>query len=246
MVGRSNRFRISGYKKPKFMLPILDGYVFDYSVKSFKSYFHTEEFLFILLNDENEIDFVKNRISYLGIKKWSIVTLDYITNGQAETVFKGVIKNKVDENTSLTIFNIDTFKSDYIFPNFIFSQDVDGYLETFIGCGNNWSYVEPNLLSRYSEVIRTEEKKQISNLACSGLYYFKNISLFNQAYKLEERKFFAKEIKEIYIAPIYNYLINKGLDIRFTITPKEDLLFCGIPKEYEEIKKLIQIEKRFF
>ena len=38
---------------------------------------------------------------------------------------------------------------------------------------------------------------------------------------------------ELYVAPLYNHLIAAGQDIRFTEIAPDEVIFCGIPAEYE-------------
>ena len=38
--------------------------------------------------------------------------------------------------------------------------------------------------------------------------------------------------KEHFIAPIYNQLIARNLDIRFTTIDRKEVIFCGVPSEY--------------
>lgn len=246
MAGRSQRFKDAGFKIPKFMLPLGDSFIFDYAVSSFRDYFLNEHFLFILNNNPIEIEFTKQRITALNIKSWSITEVSSATNGQADTVNIGLQQTNQNQNEELIIFNIDTFKNHYQMPSFIKSQNVDGFLETFMGTGNGWSYVEPNLMAETSTVLRTAEKDPISNLACTGLYYFRNRDLFVESFKIEEEKFLNSQLTEIYIAPMYNSLILKGLDIRYSIVSKENLIFCGIPSEYSDVQQKLKVNKRLF
>jgi hypothetical protein len=45
---------------------------------------------------------------------------------------------------------------------------------------------------------------------------------------------------EYYVAPLYNELIDKGMDVRYKLTDIEKMKFFGTPKEY---KKLIKNDK---
>jgi hypothetical protein len=39
----------------------------------------------------------------------------------------------------------------------------------------------------------------------------------------------------LYIAPIYNHLIGAGARIGFGLIPARDVMFCGVPAEYEAL-----------
>lgn len=237
MAGLSSRFFNAGFNKPKYMLEAHGKTLFEYSVESFKAYFDTDTFLFIVRSAYGTPEFVKQKSIELGIKTFSIVTLDHDTRGQAETVYLGlhdVIENEqVDKEQEVTIFNIDTFRPNFIKPNI--PSTSDGYLEVFKGSGDNWSFALPENESS-TKVIKTAEKKQISDLCSTGLYQFKNCSIYFKAFE----EYLSLPIKdwekgELYIAPIYNILINNGHDIHYHLINESDVIFCGTPDEYNDL-----------
>lgn len=46
-----------------------------------------------------------------------------------------------------------------------------------------------------------------------------------------------KRQKERYVAPLYNFLINSGKEIRVDIVDRKDVVFCGVPEEYIDFLK---------
>jgi NDP-sugar pyrophosphorylase family protein len=235
MAGLSSRFFKAGYDRPKYMLYAHGKSLFDYSVESFKAYFLTHSFLFIVRDVFETQDFVKERARLLGIKNFHVVSLNDNTRGQAETVALGIKtwkeKTGNDLDESLTIFNIDTFRKNFTFPDL--SALGDGYLEVFKGDGENWSFAKP-MSSDSSRVIETSEKRAISDLCSTGLYYFSSIKSYLEAFdaylKLPKEKW---EKGELYIAPLYNFLIDKGFKIHYHCIQRSDVIFCGIPEEYQ-------------
>ena len=230
MAGMSSRFFKEGYTKPKYMLELNGKTLFDLSLDSFKHYFLNELFVFVVRDIFNTREFIKERVKILGIKKFDIVVLNSETRGQAETVMLG-LKDYKNSDEPLTIFNIDTFRPNFKFPKML----SDGYLEVFEGEGDNWSYVRP--VSADSNIIDlTTEKNPISNLCCTGLYYFSTVSSYSSSYEhylsLPETMW---EKGELYVAPLYNFLISKGLTIRYNLIDKDEVIFCGTPKEYQEL-----------
>ncbi|GIU14949.1 MULTISPECIES: glycosyltransferase family 2 protein [unclassified Shewanella] len=228
MAGLSSRFFKAGYKEPKYMLPAHGIPLFDHAVLSFKAYFDTTDFLFIVRSDYDTPKFVESRCQALGIKSYRIVTLDAETRGQAETVYLGI--QDCEDQQPITIFNIDTFRPDFIFPEVI--HECDGYLEVFKGEGNNWSYAKPKSTS-CNRVVETAEKNPISDLCSSGLYHFNHAGDFKRIFKLEASRPASEwQKQELYIAPLYNYLINEGKDIRYHLIDRDEVIFCGVPQEY--------------
>lgn len=229
MAGLSSRFTKVGYKKPKYMLPLMGESVFSHSVKSFSNYFESSFFLFIVRDVQNTISFVEREVKNIGIKHYEVVCLEEETLGQAETVELGLHKKNHSEGGGLTIFNIDSFRSNFLFPSENWFHETDGYLEVFKGEGDNWSYVDPFLGDDTPRVKRTTEKEPISELCSNGLYYFSSIEHYMYALSKERKNL---SCKELYIAPLYNHLIEKGKKIHYNLISYRDTVFCGTPKEY--------------
>jgi hypothetical protein len=231
MVGLSSRFFKSGYTKPKYMLELGEKTVFEHSVGSFEYYFCSHKFLFIVRADYDTPEFVEKKATELGIKDFSIVTLTHETKGQAETVALGL--KDIKYKGPITIFNIDTFRLNFRFPEKVF----DGYLEVFKGSGANWSYVktvEENSLL----VSETAEKVEISDLCCTGLYHFTNSDFFLKYYEQQKNTDESLwQAGELYVAPMYNSLIQEGCKITYDLIHRKDVVFCGVPDEYESLKR---------
>lgn len=237
MAGLSSRFKNAGYTKPKYMLEAHGKTLFNHSVSSFQKYFNSEKFLFIALNVDNTYEFIRTECLNLGIKDFNIVILEEPTKGQAQTVYQGLLAAETSIDEALLIFNIDTFRPGFTYPDVFDIKNTDGYLETFIGEGKNWSNILPKNESDYS-VALTAEKKEISKYCCTGLYFWRYAKDFVRVFD-EYQQISLKELDagEYYIAPMYNQLINEGADIRYSIIAPEEVIFCGVPAEYESFMK---------
>ena len=228
MAGLSSRFFKAGYNKPKYMLDAHGQSLFDHAILSFKEYFKKIPFLFIVRDIHETPRFVQERCESLGILDFKIVILDKETRGQAETVALGLKES--DWQGPLTIFNIDTFRPGFKFPK---QTEADGYLEVFKGEGDNWSFAKPAAVGS-DIVIETAEKRAISNLCSTGLYHFGSKSLFTEAYShMINQPQTEWDKGELYVAPLYNYLINNGAVIRYNEIDKSEVIFCGVPSEYD-------------
>ncbi len=232
MAGLSRRFTEAGYLLPKYMLQARGYSLFTHSVLSFFKYFSEIPFLFIARDVHETVNFIHSEVKNMGIKNYQVVNLTHPTAGQAETVSLGLTKARVSDLEPITIFNIDTFRPHFEFPTELNLPEIAGYLEVFKGQGDNWSYIKADAM-RQNRVIETAEKIQLSDLCCTGLYHFGSASLFYEAYRgfLENQKV-QPIYKEHFIAPIYNQLIARNLDIRFTTIDREQVIFCGVPSEY--------------
>lgn len=229
MAGKSSRFFNAGYKIPKYKLPIFNNSdVFTQAVRSFENYFKTDLFVFLHRNDDDSAEFILNKCKSLGIDKFTLFKIKTDTRGQADTIaiFLKTL-NKSLLNEPLYIFNIDSFRKNFLKPELSFFSNMSGYLELFRGLGNHWSFAKTNGVN----VQETAEKVRISDYCSNGLYFFKTAEIFiNTFSKLEKM-----HDGELYIAPMYNYLIADGKKIKFKIIGINQTIFCGTPVEYEQL-----------
>lgn len=226
MAGRSQRFYDAGYDRPKFMLELAGRSVFDHAVGSFAASFATTPFLFIAAAEAE--DFVRRAARELGVHEFAVVSLAAPTAGQAETVERGI--EAVGWDGALTIFNIDTFRPGFAFPDAPLA-DADGWLEVFRGAGANWSYVKP-APGEEPWALETAEKRPISDLCCTGLYHFARAADFRDALAAERA---APQAAELYVAPLYNHLIARGRRIGWRLIDDHEVIFCGTPAEYQAL-----------
>jgi len=233
MAGLSARFTQAGYTVPKYMLEARGRTLFEHAVLSFEAYFAATPFLFIHREVAGTGDFVAAKCRSLGIGEARAVALEAPTAGQAETVALGLRRAGVADGTPVTIFNIDTFRPGFRFPDSFDLAAVDGYLEVFPGSGSNWSYVRP-VAPGSDRVAETTEKVPISDLCCTGLYHFRSAGQYLDAYGDFAGGGAARlGLKELYVAPMYNLLIGQGADIRYARIAPEEVVFCGVPVEYD-------------
>lgn len=231
MAGLSSRFTKAGYVLPKYMLYIKNRSLFNLAVSSFEKYFDSCRFVFVARDVFDTKTFIEKECELMGIKDFEVVILPAPTKGQAETVLKGIKEASVAKDEPILIFNIDTFRSGFTFPQEM--DDWDGYLEVFVGSGKNWSYARTES-DTSTLVVETAEKREISKYCSTGLYYFKSSEMFLNAY-VENQKKPITGVAELYVAPLYNYMIAKSLKIHIHVIDRQDVIFSGVPSEYEDL-----------
>jgi hypothetical protein len=235
MLGRSSRFFDAGYTLPKYKLPLgANGQiVFDYVLGSFRHYFDTDLFVLLCRADTNDRAFLIERMHGLGVRRFDVIEHAGETGGQAESVELSLACAPDDEE--LFIFNIDTVL--YNFEKDATRGQVAGYLEVFRGEGTHWSFVEPDP-GRSGHAARVVEKDRISDLCSNGLYYFASVSTYANAlnaYRLKHQGVAG----EIYVAPLYNELIDRGMPVSYKLVRTRQIGFCGVPNEYVELSRSI-------
>lgn len=236
MAGLSSRFARTGYTLPKYMLYANGKSLFNLAVSSFNAYFKSCRFVFIARDVFDTRRFIDEECRLMGIVQYDIVMLGQPTRGQAETVIKGIEGARIESDESILIFNIDTFRPGFTFPESL--ELWDGYLECFIGTGDNWSYARTADGSEQARVVETAEKRAISQYCSTGIYYFRRVADFMVAY--HQGECMTNDFpKELYVAPLYNALIDIGREIHVHVICRNEVIFCGTPDEYTEYLRMV-------
>jgi bifunctional N-acetylglucosamine-1-phosphate-uridyltransferase/glucosamine-1-phosphate-acetyltransferase GlmU-like protein len=136
--------------------------------------------------------------------------LDKLTDGAARTV--DLAAEQLAQNKPMIVANSDQYISTSIdsFLHNSQSKLFDGTVMTMSANSNKWSYV---LTNDRDEIIRIEEKKEISTKATVGIYGWKRVSDFRRSF-LESVQNKQTVNGEYYLAPTYNYLIKDGMRIK--------------------------------
>lgn len=228
MLGRSSRFFNHGYQLPKYQLPLAGETVFAQSVRSFSEQFTSQHFLFLVRQDFGAKEFVAKQLIALGLRDYRIIEFRNETKGQADSVMQGTLDYSGSQ--PIVIFNIDTIRHRFPWPSE--TEFGDGFLEVFNAPGDGWSFVEPG---PDGSVIRTTEKDRISDLCSNGMYGFARLDDFRSAYDDYNKR--GLDVKgEQYIAPLFNSLIARGMDIKYRLTDESLIDHCGVPADYESLK----------
>lgn len=248
MAGMSRRFAQAGYDRPKYMLPFRGKSLFRHVIEGFRSYFGREDFLIIYRDIAETRRFLEDEITALGLSPdhVQLVELTAPTRGQAETVALGLRHARVAANTPLTIFNIDTIRPGFTYPGAFDLAAIDGYLEVFEGVGEHWSFVRPDPDQPTAcRVLEVTEKRRISNLCSTGLYYFRTAGSFLHLFaEIETRDPAELEGGEFYIAPMYRRMIERGGDVRYARIAPQEVLFSGTPTEYQTLLRATPSARR--
>lgn len=238
MSGLSSRFSKAGYLSNKYKLDLYGYSVFHHIISQFKKANLKDSFLFIHNGNDFDENFIR-KICYnvgLNVDEYFIIKLVGETRGQAETVFKGLEKLNIDNNERLIIYNIDSIRIGFDLPKELDNLDVDGYLEVFQGEGDHWSFALPKNESSEESFLKVEvvaEKERISKYCSNGLYYFKSLKIFSEAYESEVKDFDGKN--ELFVAPLYNRIIENKKSVYMRRLSIKSTVFCGTPQEYEDI-----------
>lgn len=224
MAGEGSRFRKIGINKPKHEIIAKNKTLFEWSIISLKYFFDNSSFIFITRTGTK--DFIIKKAEELGIKQIQVIEITHLTRGQAETTMLALEHCHNDDG--ILIFNIDTHlnvSASDLKP--LQMRQYDGWLQTFKAPGDHWSFAA---VDKENKVIAVTEKKRISDFASTGLYYFKSASLFKRLFEQYSENIFSA-YGEIYIAPLYQYLINEKGSVGHSCIDFNKVIALGTPQE---------------
>jgi len=231
MAGEGQRFLDAGYNIPKFLIDIFGKTMIENVINSLNI---EGNYIYIIQKKHDESYDISSLVKSIT-PGCTIIHVENKTEGAAATSL--FAEKLINNDDPLIIFNSDQIlewdSNDFI--KFI-NKDIDGSVLTFKGNGNKWSYVKSNNDGLITEVA---EKKQISDDATAGLYYWKKGSLYIKY----ARQMIEKNIRvnnEFYIAPVYNEAILDNKKIyKFNIekmwgvgTPEDLEVYVSKQKEY--------------
>lgn len=231
MAGLGSRFRKAGYNVPKYMINVKGKTLFEWSMISLKSFNDIENinYIFIVRKEDNAKEFIINEMQKFNVNNINIIEIDYLTDGQATTALLAQKYWNLDDE--MIIYNIDT----YVEENAIKYEDFkgDGFIPCFKAEGDHWSFVK---VDEKNKAVEIKEKTRISDNCTIGLYYFKSCLLYKDLYDeyYSNEKNLVKNEK--YIAPLYNCMLEKNMDVYINILPSSTVHVLGTPEEVESFK----------
>lgn len=229
MAGLGSRFKKAGYICPKYQIEAFDKTLFEWSMESLKGYYDEKNaYFFIVRKEDAARDFIESAAQKCGIdkSKVTVIEIDYLTDGQATTA---LLAGKYwDADDSLMIYNIDTYVESYEMK----AEDIegDGYIPCFKAEGDHWSFVK---LDSNNDAVEVREKVRISDNCTLGAYYFRTCALYEQIYNEYYTEGRALDANERYVAPLYNYMIQKGMKVRISLVDPAKVHVLGTPEELD-------------
>ncbi len=229
MAGLGSRFRAKGYQIPKYQIEVRGRTLFAWSMESLRHFFPGNLATFVVRREDDPAAFIAAELAPFGVADPRIISLEELTDGQATTVLRALPALRArDPNTSLLIYNIDT----YVEPRALRPEDIrgDGWIPCFPGKGDAWSFFRADASGR---VLEAREKVRISDHASIGLYYFGSLDLFEATYDAYFRDGLPDGLKERYVAPMYQEMIARGLDLWIQPIPEDAVHPLGTPEEVD-------------
>lgn len=230
MAGLGSRFSEAGYSLPKPLLPIHG--VPMYKVVIANLMHESVSSITIVCPQKWGLGDSMRALSVpLGVPV-NVVEIDYTTQGPAQTVM--LAEPFLNPNHPVVTANSDQYLEADLghFYSSLTDSVVSGSIMCMEDSDPKWSFVR---LSAEGFVSEIREKEVISNLATVGVYGFSKASLMINSF---QEMFGANDsvLGEYYVAPSYNYLINKGFRVSsLNLGATGEVMHgLGIPKDYED------------
>jgi NDP-sugar pyrophosphorylase family protein len=233
MAGKGSRFKDLHPDKPKPLVPLHDQPLVRWVVENLR-FEKKQRYIFVCLKEHVDNFELQKLFSSWNIN-FEIVIAPEVTEGAACSALLAAPLVKENE---LLIANSDQFlifdKSQFLLQ----SRTYDGCIMSMAAEGTKWSYIKTNTAGFVTEV---KEKVEISKVGTVGLYYFKKGSHFINAVQ-DMIKSNERHNNEFYLAPCYNYLLQKNLQVgHFNIgTVGSEMIGLGTSEDFSNFEKSLK------
>ena len=227
MAGVGSRFCKAGYTVPKYRIEAKGKTLFEWSMDSLLGYNeHVSKYVFVVRAEDKSADFIRAKCAAYEIRNVALVEIDHMTDGQATTCMLAM--PYCDPDDAIMVYNIDT----YVEPYEMKYSDIsgDGHIPCFHADGDHWSFVKLDENGKVSEV---REKVRISDNCTLGAYYFSSAKLYQNLYNEYYADDSKMEKNEKYIAPLYNFMIEKEMLVTISIVDAKKVHVLGTPEELQ-------------
>jgi len=206
MAGAGSRFEKAGYTFPKPLIEIDGKPMIQVVIENLNI---DARHIFIVQKEHYEKYNLRSLLALVS-PSCEIVQVDGVTEGAACTTM--LAKEFIDNGDPLLIANSDQFV-EWESNEFMYSMvadEIDGGILTFTAIHPKWSFAK---LDDDGFVTEVAEKNPISDIATTGIYYWKRGS----DYVKYTEQMIEKNIRingEFYVCPVFNEAIQGGLKIK--------------------------------
>ena len=199
MAGAGSRFQQMGYTFPKPLIEVEGKPMIQQVVENLN--FGDEHRHIFIVQKEHYDRFALNYLLPLIKPNCEIIQVDKVTEGAACTAL--LAKEFIDNDDRLLIANSDQVIDWRETPSPLYDRDIDGGVYVFNATHPKWSFVKVDATNKVLEVA---EKKPISDIATTGIYFWRRGKDFVRC----AEQMIEKNIRvnnEFYIAPVFNEII---------------------------------------
>ena len=234
MAGAGSRFQKAGYTFPKPLIEVNGKPMIQVVVENLNI---DAKHIFVVQKEHYEKYNLKHLLSLIS-PGCEVVQVDGMTEGAACTTL--LAKEYINNDEPLVYANSDQFL-EWDSNEFMYSMEadeVDGGMLTFTATHPKWSFAKLDENGFVSEVA---EKKPISDIATTGIYYWKKGS----DYVKYAEQMIEKDVRvnnEFYVCPVFNEAIQDDKKIR-TFHMEKGMWGLGTPEDLENYYKFYKGDK---
>jgi dTDP-glucose pyrophosphorylase len=212
MAGLGSRFSDAGFTTPKPLIPVDGMPMFLKALSSLEGWgLRTSQTL--ILRRQHETEFQLATLIQRHLPSCQVVIIEEMTRGAVETCLRA--EHLMKGERGVLVMDCDLWFDSPRYRELVRaaladSEPLAGGLLTFPSQEPRYSYA----LCEGERVVRTAEKKVISDSAIVGAYFFGTERLFlGAAKKLMERNISA-DMREYYLSLLYNILLEEGGSVK--------------------------------
>ena len=236
LAGKGSRFTQANYTFPKPLIDVKGKAMIATVIENLKPKNRKDvRFIFIVQKEHCEKYDLENVLKQaVGEMLMEVIKIEGITQGAACTVLLSA--DFINNDDELLIANSDQLIKDEIDMWYyeLDKKDLkDGCIMVFKANHPKWSFVKTD---EHYKVLEVAEKKVISDLATTGVYWYKHGKDFVSG----TEQMIEKDIRtngEFYVCPVYNEMILNGKNIYAYEIEVENMVGLGTPEDLERYLK---------
>ena len=223
MAGEGSRFQKAGYSFPKPLIEVNGKPMIQLVVENLNI---DAQHIFVVRKEHEERYNIKHLLQLIS-PGCEVIFTDGLTEGAACTTL--LAKEFINNDEALLYANSDQFlewdSNEFMYS--MMADSIDGGMLTFEATHPKWSFAKLGPDGYVSEVA---EKKPISNIATTGIYYWKHGSDYvKYAEQMIENN--VRVNNEFYVCPVFNEAIADNKKIK--IFPTEKMWGIGTPEDLD-------------
>lgn len=234
LAGAGSRFAKAGFATPKPLIEVDGRPMFLKAISSLDNVKAEKRYIFVIRQEHVDTQQLDTLIK-AAQPEAKIVVLPEITRGAAETALAA--QHLLNPEDGLVVMDCDLWFNSHSYDEMIQaslnnSSNIAGGLLTFKADDPRYSYAE---VGPDGFVIRTAEKKVISEKAITGAYFFATAKEFIDSGESLLQQPLNAGMPEYYLSLLYNILLDEGKNIQAAYVDK--FASFGTPEELETYKK---------
>tara|TARA_R110002020_G_scaffold207313_4_gene412819 strand:- start:1926 stop:3302 length:1377 start_codon:yes stop_codon:yes gene_type:complete len=223
MAGEGSRFQKAGYSFPKPLIEVNGKPMIQLVVENLNI---DAQHIFVVRKEHEERYNIKHLLQLIS-PGCEVILTDGLTEGAACTTL--LAKEFINNDEALLYANSDQFlewdSNEFMYS--MMADSIDGGMLTFEATHPKWSFAK---LGEDGYVNEVAEKKPISNIATTGIYYWKHGSDYvKYAEQMIENN--VRVNNEFYVCPVFNEAIADNKKIK--IFPTEKMWGIGTPEDLD-------------